>query len=133
MILPWERAITGQLQQALSDCNHALDLQPNSADARDSRAFVYLTTGKLEDAIADYNIALRLDPSVASSLYGRGVAKLKKGDTDSGNSDIESAKRIQPDIADEFQRYGIVLKQHSPRPPGSRTSRAHQSHQQGAR
>jgi tetratricopeptide (TPR) repeat protein len=89
--------------------------------------------GKAEDAIADYNIALQLNPSLAASLYGRGVAKLKKGDTDSGNSDIESAKRIEPTIADRFQRYGIQLKELSQLPPGSRTSRAHRSRQQGSR
>jgi tetratricopeptide (TPR) repeat protein len=123
----WARAITGQLQQALSDCNQALDLQPSDANARDSRAFVYLKMGKLEDAIADYKIALGLNPSFAASLYGRGVAKLKKGDKDSGNSDIESAKKIQPDIADEFQRYGIQLSQLSQLPPHFRTSRIHRS------
>jgi tetratricopeptide (TPR) repeat protein len=36
----WVRAIIGQLQQALSDCNQSLDLQPNDANARDSRAFL---------------------------------------------------------------------------------------------
>jgi tetratricopeptide (TPR) repeat protein len=61
------RAITGQVQQALSDCNQSLDLQPNDANACDGRAFVYLKMGKLEDAITDYNVALGLKPSLAAS------------------------------------------------------------------
>jgi len=101
------RAITGQLPQALSDCNRSLDLQPNYAEALDSRAFVYLKMRNLDAAIADYDKALLLDPRKATSLYGRGVAKLKKGDIAGSNSDIESAKRIQLDIVDEFKRYGI--------------------------
>jgi tetratricopeptide (TPR) repeat protein len=121
------------LQGALSDCNQSLDLEPNNANSRDSRAFVYMKMGKVEDAIVDYNMALRLNPGLATSLYGRDVAKQKKGDFAQGNSDIESAKKIQLDIAEEFHRYGIDLKQLSQSPPRSQTSRAHRSRQRAAR
>ena len=88
----WTRAIIGELQAALADCNEAIRLEPNVAAAFDSRGLTYLKLGQWELAIADFNSALRLDPKLASSLYGRGFAKLKKGDLAGGNADIAAAK-----------------------------------------
>lgn len=56
------RAITGDLEGALSDCNDSLRLFPNNKDALDSRGFAYLKMGKFDAAIADYTAALRLEP-----------------------------------------------------------------------
>ena len=103
----WSRAIIGQLQSALADCDEALRRQPNVAAIFDSRGFVYLKMGQWDAAIADYNSALRLESRLASSLYGRGLAKLKKGDTPAGNADIEAATAIKANIVADFVRYGV--------------------------
>jgi len=103
----WSRAILGELQAALEDCNKAL--QSGSADAAtyDSRGLIYLKTGELGAAVDDYSSALRIDPKLASALYGRGLAKLKQGDKAGGNVDISAAKAIQDGIGDDFKRYGV--------------------------
>jgi tetratricopeptide (TPR) repeat protein len=100
------RAITGDLEGALSDCNDSLRLFPNNKDALDSRGFAYLKMGKFDAAIADYTAALRLEPRLVNSLYGRGLARLKKGDAD-GKADIESAQQLNPSISTDFHRYGL--------------------------
>jgi tetratricopeptide (TPR) repeat protein len=74
----WCRAIVGELQAALADCNEALRLEPNAAATLDSRGLIYLKSGEWDSAIADYDSALRLDPKLASSLYGRGLANLRR-------------------------------------------------------
>jgi len=74
------RAIVGELQVALADCNEALRLKPDVDATLDSRGLTYLKMGQWDSAIDDYSSALRFDPKLASSLYGRGLAKLKKGD-----------------------------------------------------
>lgn len=102
----FDRAIIGQLQNALADCNESLRLSPNKAYALDSRGFAYLKLGQFEAAIADYDAALNLDPKMASSLYGRGIAKLKKGDAD-GHADITAAKAVDADIANEMAALGV--------------------------
>jgi tetratricopeptide (TPR) repeat protein len=102
----WTRAIVGELQAALADCNEALRLKPDVAATLDSRGLTYLKMGQWDSAIDDYSSALRLDPKLASSLYGRGLAKLKKGDTSGGNADIAAAKAILSNIVGEFARYG---------------------------
>jgi tetratricopeptide (TPR) repeat protein len=103
----WDRAVAGQLQAALADCDESLRLRPDDADASNNRAFTYLKLGRLDDAIRDYDRALRLDPKIASSLYGRGLAKLRKGDAAGGSSDIAAAEAIRPSIRSEFERYGM--------------------------
>jgi len=86
------RAIVGELQVALADCNEALRLKPDVAATLDSRGLTYLKMGQWDSAIDDYSSALRFDPKLASSLYGRGLAKLKKGDVTGGNADIAAAE-----------------------------------------
>jgi tetratricopeptide (TPR) repeat protein len=104
----WVRAISpGQTQQALADCNQALRIKADAADALDTRGFIHLKLGQYDIAIKDYDAALRGDPKNAGSLYGRGLAKSKSGDRDSGTADIAAAKVLKPNIAEEFARYGI--------------------------
>lgn len=103
----WVRAVTGDLQAALADCDEAIRLHPNTAAILDSRGFALLKMGRWDAAIADFDSALRLQPRLASSLYGRGFAKLKKGDARGGNADVGSATAIEAKIAETFARYGV--------------------------
>jgi len=103
----WTRAILGELQAALADCNESLRLAPDVAGTFDSRGLTYLKLGEWDAAIADYDSALRFKPQLASSLYGRGFAKLKKGDIAGGNADISAAKSLQAKTREEFARYGV--------------------------
>jgi tetratricopeptide (TPR) repeat protein len=103
----WTRAILGELQGALEDCNNALQSEPNDAAIFDSRAMTYMKMGLFDPAINDYDSALRLAPKLASALYGRGLAKRKKGDKLSSEADMSAAKKIQAKIDEDFARYGV--------------------------
>jgi tetratricopeptide (TPR) repeat protein len=102
----WDRAIVGDLEPALADCNEAIRLKPDDADALDSRGFTYLKLGKLALSIADYDAALKLGNS-AYTFFGRGLAKVKSGDADGGSSDIAEAKRRKDDIEQIFKGMGV--------------------------
>lgn len=104
----WARAQWGQeLDEALADCNTALNLRPNTAAYFDSRGLVYLRRSNYDKAIADYDGALRLQPKLAWSLYGRGLARLRKGDSTAGHADIAAATALRPGIAAEAAKQGI--------------------------
>ncbi len=103
----WLRAITGELQGALSDCNEAIRLDSSAATSFDSRGFTYLKLGQWDLAIADFNSALRLDPKLPTALYGRGYAKLKKGQAANAKSDIAAAQAIRKNIEAEYADYGV--------------------------
>ena len=103
----WARAVLGQLQQALADCEEALRLGPVDAETLDSRGFTYLKLGRLEDAIADYDAALRLDPKQAESLYGRGMAYIAQNNQAFGQRDIAAAKKRDPGITKKFREFNM--------------------------
>jgi tetratricopeptide (TPR) repeat protein len=104
----WTRAEWGQeLQEALADCNAALDLDQGSWAILDSRGFVELRLGQYDKAIADYDRALELKPRQASSLLGRGFAKRQKGQVSEGEADITAAQAISPGIDQQFAKYGV--------------------------
>jgi tetratricopeptide (TPR) repeat protein len=100
------RAVLGQLQEALVDCNEAIKLQPSNAQPWGTRGFVNFKLGQFDSAIADYDAALRIDPKRAASLYGRGMAKQRKGDVGAGSADIAAATAIRSDVAELFTRWG---------------------------
>jgi tetratricopeptide (TPR) repeat protein len=104
----WSRALAGkELEQALSDCNAALRMRPDTAEYLDSRGLVHLRQNDYDKAIADYDAALHLQPKIPWSLYGRGLAKLHRGLTAEGQADIAAATALQPKIAEHAARYGI--------------------------
>jgi tetratricopeptide (TPR) repeat protein len=105
----WSRALSGQdLEQALTDCNAALKMRPNTAQFLDSRGLVHLRQNNYDKAIADYDAALHLQPGIAWSLYGRGLARLRKGLTAEGRADIAAAAALQPKMAEHAATYGIT-------------------------
>lgn len=104
----WARVTHGMdLDDALSDCNHGLHLQPHDPSILDSRGLVRLKRGEFGDAIDDYDDALKRNPKIATSLYGRGVAKLRLGQKAAGDADIAAAKKLDADIAATMKEYGV--------------------------
>ena len=100
------RAVVGDLQAALADCNESLRLQP-AIVAVGTRGLILLKLGRFDEAIADYDAALKVYAKGANSLYGRGVARRLKGDTIGGDADVAAAQSLRPDLTDEMTRYGI--------------------------
>jgi tetratricopeptide (TPR) repeat protein len=103
----WYRAIWGrQLQEALYDCNRALDASPNQPAFLDSRGLVQFRLGNYQAAVADYDAALKLRPDAPTSLYVRGIARKRLG-VEGGDQDIATALARSPGVAKDFDRMGI--------------------------
>jgi tetratricopeptide (TPR) repeat protein/predicted aspartyl protease len=105
----WLRASTNRdLNEALDDCDHALDLSGGDPDIFDSRALVYLRLGKPKDAITDYDEALDANPKIPTSLYGRGLAELRLGRKGPGQKDLAAAEKLDSGIAKRFAAMGLT-------------------------
>ena len=103
------RALGGiELDGALEDCNAALRLAPQGANAMDSRAIVFIRRGAFERAIADCDAALALRPKSAWSLYARGLAEAKSGDQAKADADFTAAAAIQPRLAQRLAKLGLA-------------------------
>ncbi|MCL2430743.1 MAG: rhomboid family intramembrane serine protease, partial [Alphaproteobacteria bacterium] len=94
----WTRAIVGELDGALQDCNEALALSGRTSAVLDSRGVVYLKLGEFDQAIADFDAALALDQPRPQTRFVRGVARRRKGDTAGGDADIAAAKEENPGV-----------------------------------
>ena len=104
--LCWDQGRLGlNLDQALADCEAALEALPGSAAYLDSRAMVRLHQGRLAEALADYEAALDAAPRQAASLYGRGLVREALGDPVGGAADKAAALGIDPDAALDFDMF----------------------------
>lgn len=102
----WDRALAGQLDGALEDCDQSLRLQ-RLAPTLDSRGLVLLKMKRYDESIASYDAALALDPKLPYSLYGRGLGRAAKGDKAGSDADIRAAEQLSPLIGNEFRKYGL--------------------------
>jgi len=104
----WDRAVLNEnLNQALDDCNQAINRRRNSQALLDSRGFVNLRRKDYFNAIADYDAALKANPKAAFSLYSRGVAKSLAGKKQEGAKDIAAAIALDPEAVKAAKLVGI--------------------------
>lgn len=104
------RADAGALDQAISDLNEALRLDPNDAIAYDTRAHARLAKGATDQAIADFSSAMRLQPRNVSFIVARGHAFLVKGNVDAAIIDFSSAIQIDPKSATAYNNKGLAWR-----------------------
>lgn len=104
----WTRAQLGiELEQALDDCDAAVDTDPKNASYLDSRGWVYLRMGKLRKSLASFDRALAIQSDAVSSLYGRGLTHLRLGEAAPGQADLEAARRIEPAVDARLKQSGL--------------------------
>jgi tetratricopeptide (TPR) repeat protein len=95
----WARVMLGaELDQALDDCDNAVDDDPKNSAFLDSRGWVYLRMGKYQKALSDFDRSIEYRRDGASSLYGRGLVKMRLGDAAGSAADLAAARKVQPDI-----------------------------------
>jgi len=104
----WDRAELGiELEQALDDCDAAIDRDAKNASFLDSRGWVYLRMGKLRKSLASFDRALAIRSDGVSSLYGRGLAHLRLGEAAPALADLEAARRIEPAVDARLKQSGL--------------------------
>ena len=86
----------GDLDDALTDVNRAIELDPKSAVAYNGRGVIKKKKGDLDGAIADYNRAIQANPRYALPYYNRGLVEDAKGDVDSAIADYNRAIELDP-------------------------------------
>ncbi len=105
----WARATLGvELEQALSDCDDAIDADTKNASYLDSRGWVYLRLGKFDNAVSDFDHSIEYRPANAWSLYGRGLARTRLGDVARGEADLVEARKVLADIDGKIASVGLM-------------------------
>jgi tetratricopeptide (TPR) repeat protein len=96
----------GEYDQAISEFNKTLEINPNDAVAYINRGWAYYRKGHYDQAISDCNKALEIDPRVAAAYLTRGAAYNLKGQPDHAISDFNKALEINPRDALAYNNRG---------------------------
>ena len=99
----------GRVDEAISNYRHALELDPNYADAFANLGAALLARGKYDEAIEMCEKALRLRPDLAETHLNLGAALLAQGKYDEAIEMCEKALRLRPDLAETHAGLGVAL------------------------
>jgi len=88
--------VLGKLDQALSDYNVAIEINPKIAVAYNNRGSAYAAMGKQDQAFSDFSKAIEIDPKNWNAYNNRGIAYAAMGKQDQAFSDFNKAIEIDP-------------------------------------
>lgn len=106
----------GRYQEAVADCDRAIELYPKSVGAYHARAIAKAEMGRHEEAFADYDKAIELDPKYANAYYGRAIAKGKLGRLEEAVANYDKAIELDPNDHSAYAGRACArsaLKQHN--------------------
>jgi len=98
----------GEIIQAISDFNHAIDVDPGYASAYNNRAGIYDKWGNFTQSLADYNTAIKIAPRYAEAYYNRGTTYAERGLFTQAMSDYNKAIDIDPHYAHAYNNRGFI-------------------------
>jgi tetratricopeptide (TPR) repeat protein len=102
--LNWSKK--GDLDQALSDCSAAIELDPGRSAAYLCRGHVLTQKNELDQAMADFERAIAIDPGRAIAHDGRGLIWLYRGDFDRAVADFSQAILLNSENAEFYAHRG---------------------------
>jgi tetratricopeptide (TPR) repeat protein len=96
----------GDVDGALADFEHALELDDELVAAYLNRAMVRRATGDVDGAVSDYDAAIEYDPHCAEAFAGRGFIHLQREEYDAAVEDLDAAIEEQPYEAEHYYNRG---------------------------
>ena len=99
----------GQVDEAITHYQKALQIKPDYADAHNNLGNALLQKGRVDEAITHYQKALQITPDFAEAHYNLGNALLQKGDVDEAITHYQKALQINPDNAEAHDNFGMAL------------------------
>jgi len=94
------QTMRGQFQEAVSNFEQALRIQPASATARNGLGAGLLAAGRVDDAIRELRETLRVDAAHLNARWNLSKALLRKGDSAGAAVELEIYIRQNPDNPD---------------------------------
>jgi len=94
--LLWSRANGWSCERAVSDYRHALDLNPNLAEAHHQLANVYNHVGLLDKADEEIKKAVALDPLNSGIRFRVGINLLYQGKYDESLVELRDSEKFLP-------------------------------------
>jgi tetratricopeptide (TPR) repeat protein len=98
----------GNKQEAISDYDRAIAINPQYAIVYNNRGFAKSALGNKQGAISDYDKAIAINPQYAIAYNNRGSVKSELGNKQGSISDYDKAIAINPQLAQAYYNRGSV-------------------------
>jgi tetratricopeptide (TPR) repeat protein len=98
----------GNFDQAIADCDVAIRLEPDKAEAYGHRGKAWAGKGDTDRALADYEAAVRIDPNNPTLLRDQGIVWRRLGDPDRALAAFDHAIRLGFSDASAYNERGQV-------------------------
>lgn len=92
----WCEATSDNLQEALSATRHAIELDPQSAEAHAARGLAESLRNNYEAANIEFETALRLDPQLFDAYFFYGKSCFTEGRTEKAADLFATASHVKP-------------------------------------
>jgi tetratricopeptide (TPR) repeat protein len=94
--------VQGQYDQAITDYNKAIEINPRYAEAYNNRGGTYSQIGQYDQAISDCTKAIEINPRYADAYNNRGNAYRCKGEYDKAWADVYKMRSLGYQANPEF-------------------------------
>ena len=101
----------GEVDEAITQYQQALDVNPTYDKARNNLGFALLQKGAVDPAVAQFQKALAINPNYAEAHNNLGNALMQKGQGDEALSEYQKALALNPNYADAHYNLGQALWQ----------------------
>ena len=91
-------------EQAISEYNRAIEIDPQYVDAYTARGGVYYGEGEFDKAIADFDKAITINPNDGDTYFMRARCLKEIGENQRAISDLERALELDLIVEQEFVR-----------------------------
>ncbi|MFQ5409839.1 MAG: tetratricopeptide repeat protein, partial [Anaerolineales bacterium] len=99
----------GRLEEALSACNWAVELEPENRRAHTGLGEVFLARRQYAEAERAFQRAIELDPGAAAAFGGLGAAHLANGQLPAAMAAYDRAAELEPDHPKHWSGRAHVL------------------------
>jgi protein O-mannosyl-transferase len=110
----------GKPGEAIDNCNRAIQIAPDYADAFYNRGVAYNDLNRYQSAIENYSEAIRLKPDYAKAYNNRGFTYTMTGLYQQAIADATKAILLQPDYTLAYKNRGAAYLNQGNSEPGCR-------------
>ncbi len=98
----------GDFDEAISNFDKAIEIDPASSMAYCNRGSAYSRKGDFDKAINDYSATIKLDPGFTMACYNLAITYSKKGDYENAITEFDKIIVKEPEFSNAYANRGVA-------------------------